>query len=182
MIEPKICLGVWVNPYKVVFYMWMGNSNSGKYIGRLSDQTEYLNQSSFGKYPGRLWDLFPFFFKYLTTIHVWNKKNNRCDMDLFDWYNWNIVESSGKHHNLNPQIGHKSYEAGGYDSPSINISFLNYRYMSFRLILFHFHGTFNYFLLHKCEVSIKFNQGKQYCTVIKVYHKRSVYIYNSPNW
>jgi len=75
---------------------------------------------------------------------------------------------------LTPQIGHKSYEAGGYDSPSINISFLNYRYMSFRLILFHFHGTFNYFLLHKCEVSIKFNKGKQYCTVIKVYHKRSV--------
>ena len=101
--------------------MWMGNSNSGKYIGRLSDQTEYLNQSSFGKYPGRLWDLFPF-YKYLTTIPVWNKKNNRCDMDLFDWYNWNIVESSGKHHNLNPQIGHKSYEARGYDSPSINIS------------------------------------------------------------
>jgi hypothetical protein len=61
----------------------MGNSNSGKYIGRLSDQTEYLNQSSFGKYPGRLWDLFPF-YKYLTTIPVWNKKNNRCDMDLFD--------------------------------------------------------------------------------------------------
>lgn len=65
-------------------------------------------------------------FLFLSTKKVPNnkKKDNRCDMALFDWY----LKMA---------------------ATTVHISFLSYGYLSFRLILFHFHCTYEPFLVNK---------------------------------